>query len=508
MSRRTVNVELNRVEGDLAIEVDLEDGRVVDARCVGTLYRGLEQIMTGRPAFDALVIAPRVCGICNTAHLYAAALALEHAWQVEVPPLATLVRDLGLMTEAVQSDLRQTFLFFTPDFVHPRYGTHPLAPAMQSAFAPFRGAFHLETIARTRKLIEILGLYAGQWPHSSWIVPGGITGRPDETKRIGAEAALDDVTRWFEADVLGGPLDAWLELATAAQSDAWLDARPASGLALLTRMARAIGLDKAGVGTADFLSFGSGFHAGEWSPPYSGRPCRLPAGTLAVAGGIAAALDPLAIEEQVRHAWYAGQDGSQHPSTGGTVPNYPGSAEKYSWVKAPRYRGRVMQTGALSVLAVAGDPLIAALLAAGGDNVWLRQFARLRRVGDHLRQMRLQLRDIRAAQGQSFINQVRPDHDGDGDGQGLIEAARGALGHWISVRGGRIARYQIISPTTWNASPRDDADRPGHWEQTLIGTTIEDPDDPIEVGHIVRAHDPCFVCAVHVTELDRQRRRG
>lgn len=266
MTRRTIEVDLNRVEGDLAIEVDVEDGRVVDARCVGTLFRGIEQILVGRAAFDALVIAPRVCGICSTAHLYAAALALEDAWQVEVPPLATLVRDLGLMTEAVQSDLRQSFLFFTVDFVHPRYAGADLADAMREAFAPFTGRMHLETIAQTRKLLEVLALYGGQWPHSSWIVPGGITGRPDALKRVAAESILDAVTRWFEAEVIGGPLDAWRALATEPELDAWLDARPASALALLTRMCRHIGLDRSGTGSAGHLSYGGIFLAEPGGP--------------------------------------------------------------------------------------------------------------------------------------------------------------------------------------------------------------------------------------------------
>lgn len=85
MSRVTVNIDLNRVEGDLEFQVDLEDGIVVDARCIGTLYRGFEQIMIGRAPRDALVITPRVCGICGTAHLYAATLALEQIANLTPP---------------------------------------------------------------------------------------------------------------------------------------------------------------------------------------------------------------------------------------------------------------------------------------------------------------------------------------------------------------------------------------------------------------------------------------
>jgi hydrogenase large subunit len=86
----------------------------------------------------------------------------------------------------------------------------------------------------------------------------------------------------------------------------------------------------------------------------------------------------------------------------------------------------------------------------------------------------------------------------DGDAVGLVEAARGALGHWVSVQHGRIQNYQIIAPTTWNFSPRDAAGVPGALEQALAGMAV-DPDDPmpVTVQHVVRSFDPCMVCTVH-----------
>jgi Ni,Fe-hydrogenase I large subunit len=121
MARVELNLNLNRVEGDLEIGVTLEDGVIVEARTIGTMYRGFEQIMIGRAARDGLVITPRVCGICGTAHLYVAALALEHAWGVTPPPNAVRIRNLCLLAEGLQNDLRQTLLFFAPDFCNPRY---------------------------------------------------------------------------------------------------------------------------------------------------------------------------------------------------------------------------------------------------------------------------------------------------------------------------------------------------------------------------------------------------
>ncbi len=167
MSRVTLDIDLNRVEGDLEFQVDLEGNRIVDARCIGTLYRGFEQLLIGRAPKDALVITPRVCGICGTAHLYTTVLALEHLGRIPVPPQATLIRNLCLMAENVQSDLRQTFLFFMPDFLHPRYAGHPLAGEIGAAFAPLKGRTVLGCLAASRKILEIVAIFGGQWPHSS-----------------------------------------------------------------------------------------------------------------------------------------------------------------------------------------------------------------------------------------------------------------------------------------------------------------------------------------------------
>jgi hydrogenase large subunit len=86
----------------------------------------------------------------------------------------------------------------------------------------------------------------------------------------------------------------------------------------------------------------------------------------------------------------------------------------------------------------------------------------------------------------------------DADAFGLCEAARGSLGHWLSIRGGLIANYQIIAPTSWNFSPRDRHGTPGALEAALVGAPVQPGEKtPVAVQHIVRSFDPCMVCTVH-----------
>jgi Ni,Fe-hydrogenase I large subunit len=125
---------MNRVEGDLQIKLHVEANTVTDAWCVGSMYRGYEEILVGRETSDALVIAPRICGICSTSQLYAATLALEHTSQTPVAPNGTQIRNLCLTAEAVMNDARHTFLMFAPDFCNSAYQKHPLYETIREAF--------------------------------------------------------------------------------------------------------------------------------------------------------------------------------------------------------------------------------------------------------------------------------------------------------------------------------------------------------------------------------------
>lgn len=504
MSRVDLNINLNRVEGDLDIALTLEDGVVVEARTVGTLYRGFEQILVGRTPRDALVITPRVCGICGTAHLYSAVLALEHAWRTPVPPNATRIRNLCLIAEGIQNDLRQTFLFFTPDFCNPRYRDQAWFETAAVAFEPFRGAIYRETLAITRRAVEIVAHFGGQWPHSSYMMPGGVTSPADMRRILACRAVLDAVQRWYEERIIGAQLDDWLTLDCADAYFAWLDA-PAhahSALGILSRCARSLGLHRLAAGTPHMLSYGAWCDPERWAAPHEAR--LLPGGFYDGDSGKVEMFDQGVINEHVRHSWFRSYEGGRHPWVGETVPDFQPHSDRYTWAKAPRYGDKVVQTGPLAELLIGGDALIASLHAAEGGNAWLRQFARVRRVAYELIYGRRMLEELTAHLDEPCFLNPSKSQETDGEGYGLVMAARGALGHWVKIKDGVVEKYQIVTPTAWNASPRDSAGQPGHWEQSLVGLAVQDPDDPVEVGHIIRSHDPCLVCTVHLLDTGKR----
>jgi hydrogenase large subunit len=534
-SKKIVNLALNRIEGDLEIKIEFDGKKITDAWCIGTMFRGFEQIMMGRAAMDGLVITPRICGICGTSHLYAAVTALETAYQCPIAPNGTRIRNLCLMAEEVQSDLRHTFLMFTIDFCNKRYEGLADYPRILEAFEPFKGRFYRETIQNTKKILEIVAIFGGQWPHSSYMIPGGITLAPSQRDLIRALSILDTQIKWYENSILGCSSEKWLSLKSVADFDHWLKDKqehqgtttsmwpgflktktktkthpqeqktpPSSAIELFASFGSSIGLHKLGKSEGNLLSYGAFFDPDNWQPPFNKRHCVFAPGFYNARSGRIETFSSGGVKEHLRYSWYDGQDGGYHPWEGDTIPNYAPDSEKYSWAKAPRYKDTVVEVGPLAELVVAGDPLITDFFRQEGSNAWLRQFSRLHRPVVTMQLMREMIRETLTNINEPFYQE--PSKLGDGEGEGLIQAARGCLGHWIKLKNQKIEKYQIITPTAWNASPRDSDSRLGHWEKTLIGTEIRDIDNPIEVGHIVRSHDACLVCTVHFLDAGKKMR--
>ncbi len=497
---RQLNVPLNRVEGDLEVRVALQDGRVTDAWSSGTMYRGIENILLGRGALDGLVITPRICGICSTAHLTAAAKALDAIAGVDPPPDAVRIRNLALLTELLQSDVRQSFLTFAADFVNPAYADRPLYAEAVRRYAPLQGETVIQVIQQTKRVIEIVAILGGQWPHSSYMVPGGVATVPGLADLVQCRHLLAVYRAWYEQRILGCSLERWSAVRSRDDLDAWLEECPAqrdSDLGFFIRFARQIGLAQLGHGHGNFLSFGQ-----LDLPPGTGvRGPRTDATHLVPAGFARAAqvtpFDESQVAEHVAYSWYADYEGGRHPRAGETQPYASGGgSRKYSWAKAPRYAGLPAETGPLAEFVIGQNPLFLDLLNEGRPNAFARQLARLVRPAGLMPAM------------EQWLSEVTPDGTfyvpapliHSGAGFGATEGARGALGHWVKIANGKIERYQIITPTAWNGSPRDSDGVRGPWEEALVGTPVADADNPVELGHVIRSFDPCLVCTVHAVD--------
>jgi hydrogenase large subunit len=500
-------MEMNRVEGDLEIELELDDHVITDAWCVGKMYRGFEQLLNGRDPNDALVIVPRICGICSTSQLHAATTALEVAYQTPIAPNGTRIRNLCLMAESVLSDARHTFLMFAPDFCNPAYRTNPLYPRAVELFEPpFRGSAARQAVQFSARILDIILAFGGKWPHSTYMLPGGVTCPLDRERLQTCLEAIDSYAAWYEKCILGCSSERWLALQTLDDFLHWLEETPeqANGaVGVFARLGRSVGLHRTGSGAANLLSSGCYYDPENWGPPFEGRPCLQPAGHYNSSTGAIEPFSHLRVTEDTHYAWYADSGGGRHPWESVTAPDVRPGGPAYSYTKASRYDNQVVQVGPLADLVIAKDPLITSFFQAEGPNTWLRQFTRLHRPVHTLVQMRQTVAELCCHLDEPTCAPSRPLPDADGCA--FVNAARGSLGHWVKIRDRKIANYQIITPTTWNGSPRDAAGRRGHWEESFLGLEIKDLDDPIELCHIVRSHDACLVCTVHCLTIDKTR---
>jgi hydrogenase large subunit len=182
----------------------------------------------------------------------------------------------------------------------------------------------------------------------------------------------------------------------------------------------------------------------------------------------------------------------RHPLEGRTTP-FADKKEAYSWAKAPRYDGKTVEVGPLARMMIAQDPLLLDLVREIGVNSLTRMLARQQEMIRLTRQISIWLENIKP--NEPFYG--KPSTWYRPQGIGLTESARGSLGHWMKTSSNLIESYQVITPSAWNMSPKDNDETPGPLEEALIGVTVKNRDNPVELNHIIRSFDPCMSCTVH-----------
>jgi hydrogenase large subunit len=497
---------ITRIEGHLRIEATVENNEVKDARSSGTLFRGLELILKGRDPRDAQRITQRVCGVCPTSHSTAATLNLDSAFGIadKIPDNGRIIRNLILGAAHIADHILHFYHLAALDYVDvtsvadykdndsalnsiktfikrgelgpffPRYeGDYRLSKDINIQMV----SHYVKALEMRRKAQEMLAIFGGKIPHNMAIVPGGVTEKPTIDKIASFLWRVNELRDFIDNVYIPDVIKV-----AEVYSDYF----------------------EIGRGCGNLLSYGSYDLDGK-NPDLSTRKRLFKQGTISADLKLKP-LDAEKINEYVKHSWYDNNTTGRHPSQGVTAP-MADKKDAYSWLKAPRYDGNVYEVGPLArVVATyaAGNPVIKALVDSTLGHfkaspkvlfsVLGRHAARaigVKFIADSMPAWLLELRPGEPA----YVNYDLPD---DASGMGLVEGARGALGHWIEIKDKKIANYQLVVPSTWNISPIDDKGQPGPLEQALIGTKIKDEANPFEIVRIVRSFDPCLACAVHI----------
>ena len=559
MSKRIVVDPVTRIEGHLRIEAILDDqGRIGEAISSGTMWRGLEVILQGRDPRDAWAFTQRICGVCTTVHALASVRSVENAIGITVPKNADIIRNIMFLTQMVQDHVIHFYHLHALDWVDvvsalsadPK-ATSELNQAVSPHWAKTSPGYFSDIQNRVKKFVESgqLGIFANAyWGHEAYKLP--------------PEANLMALAHYLEAlewqkelikihTIFGGKNPHPNYLVGGMASPINLDGDNAINIEQLSQIGKLIDDAMSIVEhlyIPDLLAIASFYK--EWAGIGGGLGNYMtygdiprngvgdPSGFLFPRGVIldknlseVLPVDPTddeEIREGVDHSWYEYPEGQEalHPWKGVTKPRYTGPEppyehldEKaaYSWVKAPRWRGHAVEVGPLARmlvgyasgrddfqevvndtlghLGVPASALFSTLGRTAARGLETRLAARwLKEEFDRL-VANLKAGDLATADTSKWEPETWPS---ECKGFGFTEAPRGALGHWCHIRDGKIHNYQIVVPSTWNASPRDARGQMGAYEAALQGTPMADPEQPLEILRTIHSFDPCLACASHV----------
>ena len=563
MSKRIVVDPIPRIEGHLRIETVLDDkNTIAEAYSSGTMWRGLELILQGRDPRDAWAFTQRICGVCTTVHAIASVRCVEDALGIKVPENARIIRNLMNATQQTQDHLIHFYHLHALDWVDvvsalsadPKKTSdlaQSISPWPKSSPGYFSDlkkrlktfvdsgqlgifsngywghsayklpaeanlmavAHYLEALDFQKEIIKIHAVFGGKNPHPNYAVGGVPTAiDPNGANVINIErlAMIKDIidrTQTFIDQVYIPDL-----LAVASFYKDW---------------------GAIGGGLGNYLAYGD----------FPEKDVHDPASFLWPRGAIlnkdlshvdedVNPKDLEQIKEEIAHSWYTydGGDKGLHPFEGQTNPKYTGpdvpyehldTDKKYSWLKTPRWKDNPMEVGPLSRVLIAyvkGVPEIVDTVNLVLKKLDVPAAALFSTLG------RTAARGIECKQTAGFMSHYYdqlvanvksgdtkvydssmwdPDRwPKDCKGFGFTEAPRGALGHWIHIKDKKIADYQIVVPSTWNASPRDGKGRSGAYEAALKGTPMANPEQPLEILRTVHSFDPCLACASHVMDMN------
>ncbi|NOX16670.1 MAG: nickel-dependent hydrogenase large subunit [Chlorobi bacterium] len=558
MARRIVVDPVTRIEGHLRIEVEINNGKIVDAYSSGTMVRGFEKILKGRDPRDAWAFTERACGVCTTVHALASVRTVEDALKIKVPPNAELIRNLMFCAQymqdhvvhfyhlhaldwvdivnALKADPKQTSAIASSISNYPKTSPKYFSD-LQKRLTGFVNsgqlgifangywghkayklppeinligvAHYLEALEWQKEIVKVHTIFGGKNPHPNYLVGGAPCSiNINEVNAINDErlsyvgSLLDEAQRFIDQVYIPDLL------AIAPYYLNW------GGI---------------GGGLKNYLAYGDLPTGSYWDT----ESFKFPRGAILnrdlskvheIDGR-----DVEQVKEFVTHSWYkyaAGDGAGLHPWSGETEFNYTGPKPpydqlnvdgKYSWMKTPRWKGNAMEVGPLARMLVAyasGHKEVQDLV-----NFTLKKldvpvtalFSTLGRTAARALETKLiagwakefynqLLTNIKNGDTRTFNNEKWDPSTwpSEAKGVGMTEAPRGALAHWIVIKDEKIDNYQLVVPSTWNASPRDSEGKRSAYEEALIGTPVADAEKPLELLRTIHSFDPCIACAVHL----------
>ncbi|MBM7621239.1 hydrogenase large subunit [Bacillus tianshenii] len=446
---------MTRISGFMEIDVIIEQNQVVEAKTKGNLFRGFEQMLVGRNPFDAVYFTQRICGICSAAHSMASSLALEDALNIQPMEQGRYLRDIIHCCEFLQNHIRHFYQYTVPDFVKMDQNT-----LLESDHDDFRlpkainnriSKHYFDSLPISRLAHQMLAVLGGKAPHNHGVFIGGITTQATAEKVVHLDSILQKISLFIEEKMIPDVYDI------------------ARYYPDYFRM---------GGGYGNLLSYGAFDHYEELGTLY--------VNPLVSTMDSVKPFDENKIKEKIDYSWYKSKETTYKPDD--VVPGPDMDKKKaYSWVKAPRYDNLPFEVGPLArlILSESYDNGISAMDRTIARALEAKKIAEIMNI---------------------LLRQLIPDIDVQkkyelpqtAAGRGLVDTTRGALGHWLKIEDKKLSFYQIITPSTWDFSTRDDNGYLGVAEEALIGTPIENPDKPAEIGRILRSFDPCMSCATHV----------
>ncbi|MDQ2089730.1 nickel-dependent hydrogenase large subunit [Marimonas arenosa] len=564
MNKRLVVDPITRIEGHLRIEAQMQGNQIAEAYSSGTMVRGIEIILRGRDPRDAWAFAQRICGVCTLVHGIASVRSVEDALSIEIPKNAQLIRNLMIAAQYVHDHVMHFYHLHALDWVDvvsaldadPK-ATADLASSL-SNYPKSSPGYFADVKTKLKTFVEQgqLGIFAnGYWGHSAYKLP------PEAN--LMAVAHYLDALEW-QRDVVklhtifGGKnphpnfLVGGVPCPVDPNSDGAITMEDLSEISrVITKMEDFVNQaylpdtlaiasfykdwGAIGEGVGNFLTYGD-YPTGATNDVSS---FLVPRGVildrdLSTVHDIDLHAEDQ-IQEYVDHAWYKYQGGEGkglHPYNGETEFDFTGPEPPYeqlnvdggySWLKSPRWKGKAMEVGPLSRMLM--------LYATGNDHAkelvdtTLRTldvpvtalFSTLGRTAARTLETKVYLDWMRGWYNDLVANIKAGDlktHNAErwdpstwparAQGAGYMEAPRGALGHWIVIEDQKIANYQAVVPTTWNAGPRDADGASGPYEAALKGHQLANPEQPLEILRTIHSFDPCIACAVHMVGEDGQ----